>query len=391
MITPRKSGPTSHLKKHKLIGKMMERKSEDSQVYSMYKWVFSRLKFSYKEEYNIDYLIDKNVEEKREVVENFLCKKEKDDLLLFSVEKDKIVLVNEENIKFDQKIVYFFKYLGENKMEEKKILYGILSTNILDTLKVMLKGVMYPLFLSNKMICNNIATDEVNKFSMEFDTYIKELNEFILILEDIKKVKLKMKNDESDMICDDSTDVDAEKEENENNSMKQHNNQIGNEMSKKIQKKKNETAHLTKYLNILECLFNDMQEKIQEYKKSNVDVGPYIEIQYWRYKHRYLLFIIEELKSNEIKNIINNININNANNEEQKYTYTFDILNKWRELETKIENEFNESKDNIKYLESIEQFILSLYLCNVENIIDIIPSLLNSIKMIYFFFPRPFL
>ncbi|SBS83576.1 dynein heavy chain, putative, partial [Plasmodium malariae] len=360
----------------------MERRNDDSQVYGVYKWVLNKLKFSYKEEYNIDYLIDDNAEEKKDVVVNFV-RKEKDDVLLFNIENNKMVIAKEENIKFDQKIVYFYKYLNKDMRDDKNILYGILSPNILDTLKLMLKKIIFPLFLNNKIIYNSVSKDEVNKFAMEFDTYIKELSEFILILEDIKKVKLKMKKDQSEIICENGNDKSELKEDKDTTSINRQYNKTGNETENKIQKKKKETDHLTKYLNILENLFNDMQQKILEYKKSNIDVGPFIEIQYWRYKHRYLLFIMEELRSNEIKNIINNINISNTSNEEQKYTYTFDILNKWRELETKIENEFNESKDNIKYLESIEQFILSLYLCNVENIIDNIPPLLNSIKMIY--------
>ncbi|GAW80117.1 dynein heavy chain [Plasmodium gonderi] len=365
----------------------MERRNGDSQAYGMHKWVLNKLKFAYKAEYNASYLLDKNTDERKEAVDNFLCN-EKNDILLFGIENDKMVVAKEENIKFDQKIVYFYKHVNSDMKDEKNILYGILSANILDTLKIMLRNVIYPLFLNNKMMRENISTDEIKKFSVEFDTYVKELNEFILILEDIKKVKLKMKQDQCEMICEKGINDKNEASEQTDTSLSlslslQQQSKTGNGPENKMQKKKNETAHLTKYLNILENLFNDMNKKIQEYTKSNVDVGPFIEIQYWRYKHRYLLFIIEELRSNEIKNIIDNININNANNEEQKYTYTFDILNKWRELETKIENEFNESKDNIKYLESIEQFILSLYLCNVENIIDNIPSLLNSIKMIY--------
>ncbi|WBY55407.1 dynein heavy chain [Plasmodium yoelii yoelii] len=362
----------------------MDRKNDEVDVRNVYNWVLNRLRFSYQEKYNIEDIIERNDEENKEAVENFLSKGE-DDVLLFNIEDNKIVLKKEENIKFDDKIVYFHKYMNGYIKDENNILYGILSPNILDTLKIMLLKVIYPLFFNNKNIYKNICIDEINKFSMDFDVYIKELNEFILILEDIKKVK-KQKTYEYEMICEKNGANIFNKNENDEkkeNSNIKGNNKSGNEIENKIQKKKTETTLLTKYLNIIECLFNDMQHKIEEYKKCNFDVGPFIEIQYWRYKHRYLLFIIEELKSSEIKNIINNININNSNNEEQKYAYTFDILNKWRELEIKIENEYNESKDNIKYLESIEQFILSLYLCNVENIIDNIPSLLNSIKMIY--------
>ncbi|ETB59265.1 hypothetical protein YYC_03499 [Plasmodium yoelii 17X] len=366
----------------------MDRKNDEVDVRNVYNWVLNRLRFSYQEKYNIEDIIERNDEENKEAVENFLSKGE-DDVLLFNIEDNKIVLKKEENIKFDDKIVYFHKYMNGYIKDENNILYGILSPNILDTLKIMLLKVIYPLFFNNKNIYKNICIDEINKFSMDFDVYIKELNEFILILEDIKKVK-KQKTYEYEMICEKNGANIFNKNENDEkkeNSNIKGNNKSGNEIENKIQKKKTETTLLTKYLNIIECLFNDMQHKIEEYKKCNFDVGPFIEIQYWRYKHRYLLFIIEELKSSEIKNIINNININNSNNEEQKYAYTFDILNKWRELEIKIENEYNESKDNIKYLESIEQFILSLYLCNVENIIDNIPSLLNSIKMIYLVAP----
>ncbi len=43
----------------------------------------------------------------------------------------------------------------------------------------------------------------------------------------------------------------------------------------------------------------------------------------------------------------------------------------------------NEAKDNVKYLSTLEKFVDPLYVCDPVAIIDTLPALLNSLKMIH--------
>ena len=56
---------------------------------------------------------------------------------------------------------------------------------------------------------------------------------------------------------------------------------------------------------------------------------------------------------------------------------------KWRSIELKVTEQLNEAKDNVKYLQTLEKFIEPLYDGNPTSIIETLPALMNSIKMIH--------
>jgi dynein heavy chain len=56
---------------------------------------------------------------------------------------------------------------------------------------------------------------------------------------------------------------------------------------------------------------------------------------------------------------------------------------KWRGIELKVTELLNEAKDNVKYLQTLEKFIEPLESGNPETIKEILPALMNSIKMIH--------
>lgn len=60
-----------------------------------------------------------------------------------------------------------------------------------------------------------------------------------------------------------------------------------------------------------------------------------------------------------------------------------DLLSQWHEVDIQITEAANEAKDNVKYLSTIERFFVQLYSNDPQQIIDILPALINSIKMIY--------
>ena len=56
---------------------------------------------------------------------------------------------------------------------------------------------------------------------------------------------------------------------------------------------------------------------------------------------------------------------------------------KWRSIELKVTEQLNEAKDNVKYLLTLEKFIEPLYDGTPTSIIETLPALMNSIKMIH--------
>ena len=56
---------------------------------------------------------------------------------------------------------------------------------------------------------------------------------------------------------------------------------------------------------------------------------------------------------------------------------------RWRSIELRVTEALNEAKDNVKYLQTLEKFIEPLDNGTPETIKEILPALMNSIKMIH--------
>jgi dynein heavy chain len=59
------------------------------------------------------------------------------------------------------------------------------------------------------------------------------------------------------------------------------------------------------------------------------------------------------------------------------------ILKTWKDLDDRVTDAANESKDNVKYLYTLERFCDPLYRSDPLGMIPAIPGLINAIKMIY--------
>ncbi|KAL4129280.1 hypothetical protein PRIC2_005289 [Phytophthora ramorum] len=57
------------------------------------------------------------------------------------------------------------------------------------------------------------------------------------------------------------------------------------------------------------------------------------------------------------------------------------LLRRWKQIDIGITEAANEAKDNVKYLFTLEKFIIPLYNGTPSSIIDTLPALMNSIKM----------
>ena len=58
-------------------------------------------------------------------------------------------------------------------------------------------------------------------------------------------------------------------------------------------------------------------------------------------------------------------------------------LRRWRQIDINITEAANEAKDNVKYLTTLDKFLEPLYTGTPNTIIDTLPALLNSVKMIH--------
>lgn len=54
-----------------------------------------------------------------------------------------------------------------------------------------------------------------------------------------------------------------------------------------------------------------------------------------------------------------------------------------RQIDVNVTEAANEAKDNVKFLYTLERFIEPLYSGTATTIIDTLPALMNSIKMIH--------
>ncbi|OQS07437.1 dynein heavy chain [Thraustotheca clavata] len=113
------------------------------------------------------------------------------------------------------------------------------------------------------------------------------------------------------------------------------------------------------------------------------DDGPMGELEYWRRRMQRLTSITEQLKSNEYKDVFFVLSRTSKNVSDDTKQRIQTLLRRWKQTDISITEATNEAKDNVKYLFTLEKFIVPLYTGTPNTIIDTLPALMNSIKMIH--------
>ena len=96
--------------------------------------------------------------------------------------------------------------------------------------------------------------------------------------------------------------------------------------------------------------------------------------------------ITEQLKKKSVKSVISLItNVTKQPKVDRSIDLRRmnDLLSQWHEVDIQITEAANESKDNVKYLSTLERFFVPLNGHDLDAVADIIPALLNAVKMIY--------
>ncbi|XP_074204733.1 dynein axonemal heavy chain 8 isoform X2 [Camelus bactrianus] len=110
----------------------------------------------------------------------------------------------------------------------------------------------------------------------------------------------------------------------------------------------------------------------EQMRKEADDSGPLTELEHWKRMSAKFNYIIEQIKGPSCKAVINVLNIAHSK-----------LLKNWRDLDARITDTANESKDNVKYLYTLEKVCQPLYNYDLVSMAHGIQNLINAIRMIH--------
>ncbi|KAL1771588.1 dynein heavy chain 8, axonemal [Sigmodon hispidus] len=88
----------------------------------------------------------------------------------------------------------------------------------------------------------------------------------------------------------------------------------------------------------------------EQMRKEADDSGPLTELEHWKRMSAKFNYIIEQIKGSSCKAVINVLNVAHSK-----------LLKNWRDLDARITDTANESKDNVRYLYTLEKVCQPLY------------------------------
>lgn len=90
--------------------------------------------------------------------------------------------------------------------------------------------------------------------------------------------------------------------------------------------------------------------------------------------------LTELIKSKDFQYVKNFLNSQSNQRIEDKIS---SLIQRFKVVDNQLTEKLNEAKDNVKYLSTLEKFIEPLYSGTPESIIEILPALMNAVKMIF--------
>jgi len=142
----------------------------------------------------------------------------------------------------------------------------------------------------------------------------------------------------------------------------------------------------------LASIFDKWQDKINAYiedanqeRRFDKDDGPVKELDYWKQRMRKLTQVSEQLSNKNCRAVYDHLEAACDQKVElgTQHQRVYMATSNWRGIENKITESLSEAKDNVKYLQTLEKYLEPLYSGNPESIKEMLPALMNSIKMIH--------
>jgi dynein heavy chain len=134
-----------------------------------------------------------------------------------------------------------------------------------------------------------------------------------------------------------------------------------------------DTEMLMHYERLVESWSANIERLLMEKPKGETDdADPTSEYDYWRQRTTRFNSVAEQLKRTQSRNIIGVLT-----------TAKSKLIKKWKVVDNSVTDALNEAKDNNKYLSTIEKYTEPLYSDNPEHVMDVLPSLMNNVKMMH--------
>nr|WAW84836.1 axonemal dynein heavy chain C [Halisarca dujardinii] len=109
----------------------------------------------------------------------------------------------------------------------------------------------------------------------------------------------------------------------------------------------------------------------EQMRKEADTVGPRAELEHWKKRLAKFDCLTKSVKSPECRTVVAVLVAAKSK-----------VLKTWKELDSRITDCTNEAKDNVKFLYTLEKYAEPLYKCNPVSMLDSIPGLMNTIRMI---------
>ncbi|XP_064287158.1 dynein axonemal heavy chain 5-like isoform X3 [Passer domesticus] len=110
----------------------------------------------------------------------------------------------------------------------------------------------------------------------------------------------------------------------------------------------------------------------EQIRREADDVGPSAELEHWKSRMSSFNSLLDEIKSSKVKKIISILQAARSK-----------TLQQWKELDSSITIAANEAKDNVRYLYTLDKFFGPLAHASPVTVMEHIPSLMNTVFMIY--------
>lgn len=106
------------------------------------------------------------------------------------------------------------------------------------------------------------------------------------------------------------------------------------------------------------------------------DDGPRSELTHWRLRAQKFSTFIDQLQRPDLKKVVGVLKEAKNTNDDAA-----SMMKRWRVLDNEVTDAANEAKDNLKYLGTLDKYMDVLYSGTVQESMDILPALLNNVKM----------
>mmetsp|Transcript_11859 Transcript_11859/g.17623 ORF Transcript_11859/g.17623 Transcript_11859/m.17623 type:complete len:4548 (-) Transcript_11859:28-13671(-) len=129
---------------------------------------------------------------------------------------------------------------------------------------------------------------------------------------------------------------------------------------------------LKEWTNQIEDILAEGSKQLSISSKPGEAAGPHSELEYWKQRMAKFNSITDQLRQRGCRIVLGVL----------KYARS-PLLQDWKELDIRITDAANESKDNVKYLYVLEKYSQPLYRFEPVEMISAIPGLIGGIQMMH--------